>query len=245
MIAQHELAFVVRAPEHVRAGRPRQLGPPGHMAPAPPLMDQAVPVEHGVDRADGGQVRRARLPPQLLADLGGSPPGVLPLQPHDDRFQLRRQSIRLTVGPSTSIAERGHAAILVALKNLVAGLPGNPERRAQGRHLFALQQPRHELQPFVHDLTLLPRHAPLPEEGRKCHPCVRNTVLPISQEGPKANRINNLIGALLCMVLKPWILEQLMLRGGPRWTILEPAKACGGAARYMRAGPLGERLALP
>jgi hypothetical protein len=30
-------------------------------------------------------------------------------------------------------------------------------------------------------VTLLPRHAP--SSGAKSHPCVRNTVLPISQEG--------------------------------------------------------------
>ena len=37
-------------------------------------------------------------------------------------------------------------------------------------------------EPLVHDVTLLPRHAPSCE-GPKCHPCVRNTVLPMSQEG--------------------------------------------------------------
>ena len=38
-----------------------------------------------------------RLPPQLLADLRRPPAGILPLQPHNDRFQRRRQSIRLPV----------------------------------------------------------------------------------------------------------------------------------------------------
>src|SRR5215472_17882556 len=37
----------------------------------------------------------------------------------------------------------------------------------------------HELQPFIHDRTLLPRHDSLPNKRRKCHPCVRYDVLPM------------------------------------------------------------------
>jgi len=69
---------------------------------------------------------------------------------------------------------------------MVAGrLVGFPTERAQRRHLLALEQAGDKPEPFVHDVTLLPRHAP--PEGRKCHPCVRrNTVLPISQAGQLA-----------------------------------------------------------
>ena len=57
-IAEHELAFVVGAPERVRLGRPRQLGA-GGARPAPaPAVHQAVPIEHRVDGADRRQVRR-------------------------------------------------------------------------------------------------------------------------------------------------------------------------------------------
>jgi hypothetical protein len=39
----------------------------------------------------------------------------------------------------------------------------------------------HKLQSFIHYRTLLPRHKSLPVTGRKCHPCVRYNVLPMSQ----------------------------------------------------------------
>src|SRR3954454_11372160 len=110
--------------------------------------------------ADGGQVRRRRLPPQLLANLRCAPGRVLPLQPDNRRFQLRRQSVRLTIGASTAIAERRDAAILVALENLVARLPRDPELGAQRRHLLALEQAGDKPESLVHDVTLLPRHRP-------------------------------------------------------------------------------------
>src|SRR5882724_5529981 len=44
-----------------------------------------------------------------------------------------------------------------------------------------LQPASHELQPFIHHRTLLPRHHSLPKNRRKCYPCVRYDVLPMSQ----------------------------------------------------------------
>src|SRR6185295_4290496 len=85
-----------------------------------------------------------------------------------------------------AVRERADAAVLVAVVNLVPGLPRDPELGAQGRHLLALEQAGNKPEPLVHDVTLLPRHAPSSREGAKCHPCVRNTVLPISQEGQLA-----------------------------------------------------------
>jgi hypothetical protein len=40
-----------------------------------------------------------------------------------------------------------------------AGLPRDPELRAQERHLLAFEQPGDTPKPLVHDVTLLPRHA--------------------------------------------------------------------------------------
>src|SRR6266508_5568191 len=85
-----------------------------------------------MDRADGRQMWRGRLPPQLFADLRGPPAGVFELQPYNHRFKLRRQSIRLAIGPSAAIAERRDATILVAVEDLVAGLARDPELRAEG-----------------------------------------------------------------------------------------------------------------
>src|SRR5688500_6156978 len=78
--------------------------------------------------------------------------------------------------------------VLVAVVDLVARLPRNPEFRAESRHRFAVEQAGDETETLVLHVTLLPGHAP--SSGAKCHPCLRNTVLPMSQEGqiPKAVR---------------------------------------------------------
>jgi hypothetical protein len=72
---------------------------------------------------------------QLLADL---PPDTPASTVH--RFQLRWQSIRLAIGPATAIREHRDAAILVAIKDLVARLAGDPELGAQGRYPLAPEQ---------------------------------------------------------------------------------------------------------
>ena len=44
-----------------------------------------------------------------------------------------------------------------------------------------------QLQSFIHDRTLLPRHHSLSSTGRKCHLCVRYNVLPMSQAAKLLN----------------------------------------------------------
>ena len=50
--------------------------------------------------------------------------------------------------------------VLVAVVDFVAGLARDPELGADRRHLLAVQQPGHEPETLVHDVTLLPGHAP-------------------------------------------------------------------------------------
>src|SRR5918999_650994 len=119
---------------------------------------------------------------ELFAELGRAPARILPLQAHDHRLNGRRQPIRLPVRAVASIAERLHAAVLVAVEDLVAGLARNPELDAQRRHLLALEQAGDKPESLVHDVTLLPRHAPS-WWGAECHPSARNTLLPLPQEG--------------------------------------------------------------
>jgi hypothetical protein len=59
-----------------------------------------------------------------------------------------------------TIGEGLHPAVLVALEDLVAGLPQDPELGAEGRHFLTLIQAGHKPHPLVHDVTLLPGHAP-------------------------------------------------------------------------------------
>src|SRR5439155_20974466 len=69
----------------------------------------------------------------------------------------------------TAIGERCDPAVFVPLEDLVPGLPRNAERGAQRRHLLALEPAGHKPEPLVHDVTLLPRHAPSCE-GAKVSP---------------------------------------------------------------------------
>ena len=124
------------------------------------MAHQVVAIEHGMDRADGRQVRAGELLPELFADLGRAPARILPLQAHDRRFNGRRQPIRLPVRAVAPIAEGLDPAVLVAVEDLVAGLARNPELGAQRRHLLALEQAGDKPESLVHDVTLLPRHAP-------------------------------------------------------------------------------------
>jgi hypothetical protein len=85
------------------------------------------------------------------------------------RRRRRRRTIRLTIRSSTAIAEGLDAAVLVPVEDLVARFPRNPELGAQRRHLLTLKQAGDESEPLVHDVTLLPRHAPS-SEGAKVSP---------------------------------------------------------------------------
>src|SRR5437016_4655919 len=99
--------------------------------------------------------------PELLPDLGRAPARVLALQPDDRRLERRGQPIRLAIRPPTAIGKRPEPAVFVALEDLIAGLARNAEGGAQRRHLLALEQAGDKPKPLVHDVTLLPRHAPL------------------------------------------------------------------------------------
>src|SRR3989442_2694948 len=115
------------------------------------------------------QLQARDLLAQLLPDLRRPPARILPLQPDDRRLDRCRQPIRLPIRPPTAIGERCDPAVFVPLEDLVAGLPRNAERGAQRRHLLALEQAGHKPEPLVHDVTLLPRHAPSCE-GAKVSP---------------------------------------------------------------------------
>src|SRR6185503_3199361 len=106
---------------------------------------------------------------QLLADLGRPPSWILALEPDDRGFNRHRELVGVSIRPPAAISQRVQATRLVAVENLVAGLPRDAERGAQRRHLFALEQAGDEPQPLVHGVTLLPRHAPS-SEGAKVSP---------------------------------------------------------------------------
>ena len=65
------------------------------------------------------------------------PSPALILQLHDQRLDLKRQSVGVPIRPARSISQSLNAAILVAGVELVAGLAGDIELPAQHRHLLA------------------------------------------------------------------------------------------------------------
>ena len=151
--------------------------------PRPPRdFDQAVPVEHGVDRALGRNADVAvQSADQTLADLTGPPMGFLALGRDDQGLDLLRQLVGVANRPTRTIGQGLQTVFLVALEDLVAGLARNAERATDLAHRFAVQQLSDEPQALVHYRTLLPRHPHLPRKGERCYPCVRYDLSPMSR----------------------------------------------------------------
>jgi hypothetical protein len=128
-------------------------------------------IEHRVHGADGRGRDIVVLPPELLADLRGTPAGALPLELHDQPLDLKGQLVGLPVGPSAAIGQSFEPAVLIPLEDLVAGLARDIELPAQGRHLLAVEQPGDEPQTLIHLVTLLPRHFALPQSAEVLPMC--------------------------------------------------------------------------
>ena len=103
-ISELELALEIGAPEVVwrSAGRQRRAGRP---VPRPSRdLDQAVPVEHGVDRALGRNADVAvQSADQTLADLTGTPMGFLALGRDDQGLDLLRQLVGVANRPARTV----------------------------------------------------------------------------------------------------------------------------------------------
>src|SRR6266540_4077220 len=186
-VGEHELAFVIGAPQIIRSAGVGQRRALRLVAAFAAVVDQAMAIEHRVHGADRRNRDVAMEPPELLADLGCTPARSLTLELNDQLLDLERKLVSLPIRSSTAIGQSFKPAILVALEDLVAGLARNIKLAAQRRHFLAIEQTRYKAKPFVHFVTLLPRHFGLPK-GLKCYLCVRNEVSPLSQEGQGALR---------------------------------------------------------
>src|SRR5258706_4527838 len=113
-----------------------------------------------MDGADGRQVRACELLAQLLADLRRPPARIFPFEADDRRLDRGWQPIGLAIGSSAPIRERLYPTVFVPVVDFVAGLARDAKLRTQARHLLALEQAGNKPEPLVHDVTLLPRHAP-------------------------------------------------------------------------------------
>jgi hypothetical protein len=140
--------------ERMANGKPRSRKSCSKAVTARSSRVEAVPVKHGVDRAGGGNAHLARQPPdQELADLTSAPMRLLALPADDQALDLRRQPVGVAYRPPRAIAQRLQPMLLVAVEELVAGLPRNPECPAGLRHRLAVQQPRYKPQALVHYRT--------------------------------------------------------------------------------------------
>ena len=81
-------------------------------------------------------------------------------------------------------AAQFQSALLVTFKDLIARLARDTELPAQRSHRLAVLQPDHKPHSFVHHRTLLPWHLlSAPFGPKKCNPCLRNVLLPMSRNG--------------------------------------------------------------
>src|SRR5262249_2107566 len=85
-IPEEKFAFVVGTPERIGLGGSAERRPRGAAPAGTPMAYEVVAIEHGVDRADGRQVRAGELLAELFTDFGRTPTGILSLQAHDRGF---------------------------------------------------------------------------------------------------------------------------------------------------------------
>ena len=105
--------------------------------PATAALDQTVAIEHGMDGAFGGKGDLGESAEQALANLASTPAGVLVLHVQNVVLDLKGKLVGIAIGTAASVGESLHAAFLIAIEDLVAGLAGDPELPAQFRHGLA------------------------------------------------------------------------------------------------------------
>src|SRR5262245_21839774 len=124
--------------------------------------------------------------------------GLVAFEADDQAHDLAGELVGVADGAAGAVGEGLEAMLLVAVEDFVAGFTRNSELAAQVGHALAVQQPGNEPQAFFHDRTLLPGHWHLPPAvlaGRKCYPCVRYDLSPMSRV---AHLSNSTTCTLLC-----------------------------------------------
>src|SRR5271165_1398592 len=145
-------------------------------------------IEDGVDGAARWNFHLARQSSQeALSDLAGAAAGFLALGGYDGRFDLLRQLVGVSMGAPGTIREPLQSAFLIPFEDLVAGLARDLKLAAQRGHAFAVLEPNHETYAFVHNRTFLPWHPTAPLTGKKCNPCLRYVLLPMSRAGQEVH----------------------------------------------------------
>ena len=97
-IAQQELALEVGTPQRIGRQGLAERRAPGLVALAFASFHQAVAVQYHVDGADRWRLDDREHPGQLVADLGRTPAGIVPLDADNGLLDLEGQFVRVTVG---------------------------------------------------------------------------------------------------------------------------------------------------
>src|SRR6478752_2400898 len=181
-VAEAELPFEVGAPERVGVRDVSQRCAHGLVTPRFGALHKAMAVEHGMNSASGGDAHIAgEALDQQLADLARAPVRLLTLGSDDQGLDLSGELVGVTPGPARAVGEGLEPVLLIAIEDLVAGLAGDAELAGEIGHGLTLQQADDEAQAFFHHRTLLPGHLHLPPKSRKCYPCVRYVLSPMSR----------------------------------------------------------------
>src|SRR6202035_2644338 len=141
-------------------------------------LHQAAAIQHRMNSTFRRDGNTGEAPQQALTNFASTPAGVLMLYVQDEIFDLERKSVGVAIRTSASVREPLHAAFLVTIEDLIAGLAGDAKLPAKFRHRLA-GEPQTAV---FHPLPNTPSKAALPPlYGEKCHLCVRYNVLPMSQ----------------------------------------------------------------
>src|SRR5260370_19810283 len=138
-------------------------------------LDQAVAIQHRMNRGFGGDGDVGEPPDQALADLTGAPTGVFALHVQDKVLHLKRELMSIAIGAAASVRQPLNAAFLIAIEDLVAGFAGNSELPAELGHRLASQPASHKLQTFIQHRTPLSMHHFPPHQKGKTKTYVSHT----------------------------------------------------------------------
>src|SRR6202041_212974 len=155
-IAQQELSLVIGAPQLVGLLAQRQGSSLSTTTQATAALDQTVSIQDRMDGALGRNLDVGEPADQALSDFPSAPAGVLPLHVQDEVLHLKRQLIGIAIGTTASAGQAFAPAILVASKNLVAGLAGDSELPAKFGQWLAGEPGG----PAIHSLIPHPTHLP-------------------------------------------------------------------------------------
>ncbi len=99
-------------------------------------LHQAAAIQHRMDgtfRRDGNTGEPAQ---QALTDFAGTPAGVLVLYIQDEVFDLERKLVGVAIWTSASVREPLHAAFLITIEDLIAGLAGDAKLNTPSKASF-------------------------------------------------------------------------------------------------------------